>query len=149
MVCTIKRFLQVHKNSTTYISTINSFSYILSYINLNMKFRILLSESKLQDIDNIIVTEKGIQSFVHKFYKYFFNTWKEEDGTIVTIIWFTMISFWIVLENSNSFCSFEYWWKNTVIKERLNKSSDCRVKKFHFLEGIIFYKINCLDQKPE
>ena len=35
----------------------------------------LLSESKLQVIDNIVVTEKGIQCFVRKFFKYFFNIW--------------------------------------------------------------------------
>ena len=68
MVCTIKSFLQGHKNSTTYISAIKSFSYILIYINQNMIFRMLLSESKVQDIDNLIITEKGIQSFVHKFF---------------------------------------------------------------------------------
>ena len=35
----------------------------------------LFSESKLQVIDNIVVIEKGTQSFVHKFFKYFFNIW--------------------------------------------------------------------------
>ena len=42
VVYSIKCFLQVHKNSTTYISTIKSFSYILNYINQGMRCRILL-----------------------------------------------------------------------------------------------------------
>ena len=33
----------------------------------------MMSETKLKVIDNVIVTEKGIQSFIHTFYKVFFE----------------------------------------------------------------------------
>ena len=49
--------------------------YIISNINKGMRCRILLSKSKLSVINNAIVIKKGIQSFIHNFFQYFFNIW--------------------------------------------------------------------------
>ena len=50
-----------------------------------MRCKILLSESELSVIDNI-VNEKGMQSFIQKFFKCFFNIQLVGDWAVITVI---------------------------------------------------------------
>ena len=63
-----------------------------------MRCRILLSESKLQIVDNIIVIGKTIQSFTYTFFKYFFQylvKWRL-DNSYYTLIFNLLRKTWTV-----------------------------------------------------
>ena len=83
-----------------------------------MKYKLILSGTKLEVIDNNIVIRKGLQFFIHKFLSILsIYDVREVARSLLLIL------FWIFLKNENYDCSFEYQCKNTRQERKVKRIS--------------------------
>ena len=79
-----KLFVSQQKLISQYLHHQEFFQFVLSYIKAwDVEYCCLKLDSMLEII---LYVDKGMQSFLHNFFKYFLNIWQQRDWAKITMI---------------------------------------------------------------
>ena len=84
MVNSVKGFLKIYKNATSKFFVIKVGVYLLYYAKKSVVGGVLLPESKLVFVDEVVFIDEMFHAVVHKSFKDFTDVRQKRDGPVVS-----------------------------------------------------------------